>query len=138
MKSPFSRLQMYTITATMPFKDVYWRLFAVFTMERPVRNLTIADLASKLTVSGDKLTTRFGGIANRDANREALRHIIGIEKWGQKRLKVFLGYPYERDEYEGYRPPASYSWNDLRDAFAETRRDTVSLARQINQQGGAE
>lgn len=103
-------------------------------LERPVRKRSIAELAAQLSTSGDALSTRFGGIVNRDANREALRHIIGIERWSQQRLKVFLGYPFEQDEYNEYRPTENYSWNDLRDYFGEVRRETVSLARQIDQQ----
>ena len=114
----------------MTLKEAFWRLV----LERPVRNASMADLAAKLSSSGDVLITRFGGIVNRDANREALRHIIGIERWAQQRLKVFLGYPFQQDEYDGYRPSDAHSWNDLRDLFAEVRRDTVSIARQIDQQ----
>jgi len=105
-----------------------------FLLERPVRKMSVADLTAQLSTSGDTLMTRFGGIVNRDANREALRHIIGIERWSQQRLKVFLGYPFQLDEYDGYRPNDHHSWNDLRDLFAEVRRDTVSIARQIDQQ----
>ena len=105
-----------------------------FVLERPVRKASVAELVARLTASGAALNTRFGGIVNRDANREALRHIIGIERWSQQRLKVFLGYPFQQDEYDGYRPSDHHSWNDLRDLFAEVRRDTVSIGRQIDQQ----
>lgn len=113
-------------------------MFGVFRelfVERPARKTSLNELSEKLTASGQALVTRFGGIANRDANREALRHIIGIERWAQQRLKVFLGERYAADEYDGYRPPDHYTWNDLRDDFNQTRAETAVLAQQLAQQG---
>ena len=104
-----------------------------FLVERPARKASINELADKLSVSGQALSIRFGGIANRDANREALRHIIGLERWGQRRLRVFLGEPFVRDEHDGYRPSENFSWNDLREDFNQARAETVTLAEQLKQ-----
>jgi hypothetical protein len=119
----------------MAIRDVLLSVFRDLFVERPARKTSIKELSDKLSASGQTLSTRFGGIANRDANREALRHIIGIERWAQQRLRMFLGEPYARDEHDGYRPPDMYSWNDLRDDFNQIRTETVGLAEQLMQQG---
>jgi hypothetical protein len=118
----------------MAIRDVLFNVFRDLLIERPVRSISLQELSNQLSASGQTLATRYGGIANRDANREALRHIIGIERWGQQRLRAFLGQPFVRDEYEGYRPSESFSWNDLRDDFNQARAETVSLTEQLIQQ----
>lgn len=118
----------------MVLRDVLFSVFRDLFVERPASGASLQELSDKLSTSGQTLSTRFGGIANRDANREALRHIIGIERWAQHRLRMFLGEPFLRDEYDGYRPPEAFSWNDLRDDFNQTRNETVALAEQLKQQ----
>ena len=117
----------------MAIRDILFSVLREFLVERPARKASINELADKLSVSGQALSIRFGGIANRDANREALRHIIGLERWGQRRLRVFLGEPFVRDEYDGYRPSENFSWNDLREDFSQARAETVTLAEQLMQ-----
>ena len=117
----------------MALRDVLFSVFRDLFVERPARTASLQELSNKLLASGQTLSTRFGGIANRDANREALRHIIGIERWAQHRLRMFLGEPFVRDEYDSYCPPDSFSWNDLRDDFNQARAETLALAEQLSQ-----
>jgi hypothetical protein len=97
--------------------------------ERQAKGRSLDELAEALERSGATLTVRFGRAADTPRNREALNHIVGIERWGQRRLRVPLGEPLLMDSYRGYRLPDSTSMDNLVQAFADTRRDTVNLAR---------
>ena len=62
-----------------------------------------------------------------------LSHIIGIERWGQSRLRVFLGEPFTQDEYNGYRPARDVPWDELVGQFSATRSETIALARALDE-----
>ena len=100
-------------------------------IKRPAAKLSLGDLASKLEDSGKVLEGRYGAALDSEKNRQTLRHVTGMERWGQRRLEVFLGKDMVTDEYDGYQPSANASWRDLKLAFANTRRNTVALARQL-------
>jgi hypothetical protein len=100
-------------------------------LERPAQKLTLDELAAQLESSGAKLAQHYVAGADAESNREHLRHIIGIERWGQGRLKVFLGAPLEMDDYDGYLPADDLGWTALQDEFTTTREKTVALAREL-------
>ncbi len=100
-------------------------------IKRPAAKLSLSDLASKLEESGTVLERRYGAALDSEKNRQTLRHITGMERWGQRRLETFLGKEVVTDEYDDYQPSANASWRDLKLAFANTRRGTVALARQL-------
>ena len=104
--------------------------------ERQAGQRSFAELAEALEDSGEKLRARLASVPDTPANREALNHIIGIERWGQRRLRVGLGEPFVSDGYRGYRLPENTALDDLRRAFAETRQQTVALARALAAAGG--
>lgn len=108
------------------------KVFSNVAVKRPARKLTLEELATKLEESGKDLESRYGAALDTPANREKVRHVIGIERWGQRRLEAFLGKESVDDQYDSYQPSASASWRDLKLAFANTRRKTVELARQID------
>lgn len=58
---------------------------------------------------------------------EAARHIIGIEGWGQRRLKVALGEPLQMDSYHRYRPSEARSTTELSLQFSKLRMNTCGL-----------
>ena len=60
-----------------------------------------------------------------------LRHIAGIERWGQSRLRVFVGAPFVRDEYDGYQPGTTLSLDEQRAFFRTTRQETIALAQTL-------
>ncbi len=68
---------------------------------------------------------------NAEFAQPLLRHITGIERWGQSRLRAFLGAPLVRDEYDDYRPGKELDLDGQRSAFRETRDETIELVRQI-------
>ncbi len=107
------------------------KVFSKVAVKRPAGKLSLADLATRLEEAGKNLEIRYGAALDTPTNREKVRHIVGIERWGQRRLEGFLGKEAADDEYDGYQPSASASWRDLKLAFANTRRRTVEMARQL-------
>ena len=98
-------------------------------LERPVRNIPSAEMAKQLQSSGEQFMTKLAACPDTAQNRTRLSHLIGIERWGQQRLKVALGREtFVQDEYDGYRPAETLGWEELKEGFRETRRETVVLA----------
>lgn len=109
-------------------------------IELPVHKQSYARLAQALEADAESLIARFAAAADTSENRHQLRHIIGLERWGQRRLRTALGEPPVSDEMDDYMPERGMSLADLCAAFAATRRETVVLARQLEARGidGAE
>jgi len=105
--------------------------FAGLFFERPARGLSLAELADRLERDGRKLERSFAAAEGSDRHRIVLDHIIGIEGWGQNRLRVALGTPLTMDEYDPYRPDSGLGWSSLQDAFQATRQQSVALAREL-------
>ena len=51
-------------------------------VERPVRKLTLAELVTRLETSDQQVERRIAMARDTPANRERVRHIVGIERWG--------------------------------------------------------
>lgn len=103
--------------------------------ERHARGKTLDELAGELEASGASLGARFAKAPDTGMNREAIAHWVGIERWGQRRLRVALGEPLEMDAYHPYRPDKEQGMAHLRDAFAETRAGTLALIRELQAAG---
>lgn len=98
-------------------------------VERPGRKVPLAAWAQKLAESGEAISTRVATVQTPQA-ATVLRHITGIERWGQRRLQVALGEPLLQDEYDGYQP-ATADLATLREEFRTTRQATVALAQKL-------
>jgi hypothetical protein len=103
--------------------------------ERNARGKSYADLQRALLKTGETVRGRFAMSGDTPAHREAGQHIIGIESWGQSRLRVGLGEPLLNDEYDGYRPDAGMDLPALTQSFAETRTETVEIAKELESAG---
>ncbi|WP_027481797.1 hypothetical protein [Deinococcus pimensis] len=101
-------------------------------LEKPTNGRRYAELADELHVSGERAALRLERLKDGVAAREAARHVIGIERWGQRRLLVALGEPFERDEHHPYKPPRDAALPELVSTFRETRAGTVDLARRLS------
>ena len=99
--------------------------------ERRGRQRSLDDAAGDLEASGARLDAHLAGKPDTPANREAVAHCVGIERWGQRRLRVAHGEPFVLDAYHGYRPDTADGIEALRAAMAETRAATVALAREL-------
>jgi hypothetical protein len=102
-------------------------------LERPARHQGLAAQIAGLERAGRKLEARLYNAAGTAKDREVLRHIIGIERWGQRRLEgVAAGAASAAavsDAHQPYGPAAETSWDALIEAFVATRAQTVRLAR---------
>jgi hypothetical protein len=106
--------------------------------QRPGDKAGMGKLIYELTINGKTLVACVREAEGNLGQEEVLRHIIGIERWGQRRLKVALGEKFVEDEYNPYRPPNSHNWQHLIEDFQETRAETIRLAKEIQHKGTAE
>lgn len=114
-------------------KDDVKGLFVAQVLERPAARMSYTDLAQGLERGGMLLAQRAARAADSDANRAVLTHIIGMERWGQSRLRAALGQTrLTRDEHHPYKPGAGVSLRELRELLSQTRSRTVDLARQLH------
>lgn len=110
-------------------------LFRSTIAERQANAKGFDELAAELEASGRDLDARLDGAPDSAANREAIAHWVGIERWGQRRLRVPLGEPFVLDAYHGYRPDTEAGVQELRRTMAQTRRETVALAHRVKEAG---
>ena len=115
----------------MRIRDAFIGQIANLILERPGRKQTVREWANALQTSGAAIEARAAAAADAARAANALRHITGIEAWGQSRLRVFLGAPLHMDEYESYAPSADFDLTAQVAAFAATRAATVALAQQL-------
>lgn len=104
-------------------------------IERTAGKCSLSELAARLEESGRQIEQRFAAAGDTPASREKLHHTVGIERWGQSRLRVALGEELHLDEYDGYRPAPDQGWAELLALFQRTRQETVGLAHQLEQAG---
>ena len=103
--------------------------------ERAARGKGLAQLAAELEASGTVMDTRLARAGDTPGHRDAIAHWVGIERWGQRRLRVALGEPFVEDGHRPYRPDEDAGVEALRRAFAQTRAETVALARRLVEAG---
>jgi len=103
--------------------------------ERRARGKSFDDLAAILEEAWPPLETHLAGKPDTAMNREAIAHCVGIERWGQSRLRVGLGEPLTMDAYHPYRPDLQDGVDALAGAMKTTRQDTIALAHQLAEQG---
>lgn len=95
------------------------------------KGTSLEDVAAELEASGKRATQQLIERLPSEKNYEILSHLIGIERWGQSRLKVAMGEPLNMEEYDRHRPAIGQSWNQLQDAFNATREQTIELAEKL-------
>jgi hypothetical protein len=115
------------------------RFFLQVFVERPARRLGAEGLIPRLDAAREAVPALLAGADDASA-RAQLRHVIGIERWGQRRLRVALGdVAFEADAHQPYLPPEDEALPALLDRFGAVRADTVALARRVADEGrGAE
>lgn len=101
-------------------------------LEFLVRNKAISELTAELEVSGKEIIQRISHAqVGSEVNQAKMRHIIGIERWGQSRLRGFLGGTPVDDEYDDYCPDIGPDLAELIELFKEARTKNVHLGIQI-------
>ena len=110
-----------------------FRLGAYFLLRRPTKHIPFAELIETCQQKGIELEQAYVDKLDNEKNKRIMSHIIGIEKWGQRRLQVALGEPLLANEYLDYRPARAVPFPELCEQFPAVRAATITLANQIAQ-----
>lgn len=103
-------------------------------LELPARVIGMEGLLNHLENSRLAFQKRMQSLSGRPNNQKILAHIIGIERWGQRRIRVALGELQIDDEYDPYLPPEQ-DWQFLQEAFLTTRQATIGLGKSLRMAG---
>ena len=103
--------------------------------ERAARGKGFDRLAAELEASAARMDVRLASASDTSGHRDAIAHWVGIERWGQRRLRVALGEPFVEDGHHPYRPDEAAGVAALRRDFAETRAETVALVGRLREAG---
>ena len=114
-------------------REMLFHFGAQVALERPKRSLD--QHALRLEQGGKEIEAALKAATGSERNCKLLSHVIGIERWGQRRLQTALGEPLVMDEYDGYRPPRDRDWTGLLADFRQTRQETLALVRKLEQAG---
>lgn len=121
----------------MALADLLRKPIVNLLLVRPGRKRSYTEWAQKLGQDGETILQRLAPKQTPKASA-TVRHMIGIERWGQRRLRVALGEPVIHDEYDGYQPEAAADWATLLETFRTTRQETVRLTQQLATSPGSD
>ncbi len=103
--------------------------------ERPWQPADYAALQLLLRQGGTTVVNGIHQASDIPANRDLIRHIIGIECWAQQRLRaVMSGQPYSA-EYDALQPESTLPIHELATMMASTRDQSITLLLQLQQAG---
>jgi hypothetical protein len=114
------------------FKDRIMSAAADLIIERPAKNKSVQEFVQGLEKNRDAILARIRKVPNTPRNHSVITHIIGIERWAQRRIKCALGEAFVKDEYNPYRPPKDVAWDALPKLFEDTRRETIALVQKLS------
>ena len=117
----------------MGLRDTLTGAVSGLLLEQPLKNKDMAEIAQELDLAGGRLKHTFAGAKDNPDNRRLLSHIVGMERWGQSRLRVLLGAPLLHDEYDSYQPAADLPLDEQIATFHATRQETVALTRTLEE-----
>lgn len=118
----------------MTLRSNLLQFIAGLVFERPVRRLTTDQIRQRLTTGGDTVVTAMRATRDTDAHQRVATHIIGIERWGQARIRELLTGTHIVEEYDHYRP-ANASMAQLAETMVHTRAETLALLDQLSTAG---
>lgn len=118
----------------MKLKRRLWNLGAQFVLERPARVRGFKEFEDMFVHTGRELADQYATAQDTDDTRRIISHVIGIERWGQQRLKVAFGETFNAEEYTNYRPPREATLESLQFDFNDTRAATIDLIRRMQEQ----
>ncbi len=110
----------------MKLRDLALRLAKPFLIEGPARERSLNELKLLFYQTTEPIEGRFYKSKTPQAE-EIFRHIIGIERWGQRRLQVAFGAPLLEDVHHTYKPPEGLDKYQLLREFRNTRLQTIEL-----------
>ena len=106
-----------------------------FASERDAKGASYEDLLERLDKNEEESLPHFASAADTIINRARAAHIIGIERWGQSRLRTLLGELLVMDEYDGYAPSTDLTTSELAAEFTRTRAATKALVQELQGNG---
>lgn len=118
----------------MTLRSRFLHLIAGLVFERPVRRLTVEQLRQRLSNGGTTVVTAMRATSDTDAHQRVATHIIGIERWGQARMRELLTGTHIVEEYDHYRP-ANASMAQLAETMTTTRAETIAILDQLSAAG---
>jgi hypothetical protein len=104
-------------------------------IRRSAAKHSLEEWQTQLAASGEAVFGRFQASSDGEKQQKFGRHIIGIERWSQSRLRVFLGEPFVAEEYDNYAPETGLTASALGQLFNETRQETIALAQKLQEAG---
>jgi len=104
-------------------------------IEQPGRSKSLIEWKATLATNGAAIDQRAATAKDAVQVSKVLRHIAGIERWGQRRLQILLGAPLIHDEYDDYQPGTTLTLAEQREFFRQTRADTLALVDQLQAAG---
>jgi hypothetical protein len=109
-----------------------------FVISRSAAKFSMDELQTRLKLSSAEVAERIGKASDTPTNHGLASHLIGIERWGQRRLRSVLGEALEMGEYDQDRPNSDIPLKNLRDLFVETRQQTLALIKELKKVPGIE
>ncbi len=114
----------------MKLREQVLRLAKPILFEWPGNKMSLDEHITALVRATVPIENRIRKARTPEAE-EIIRHIIGIERWGQNRLQVAFGNRLVMDDHHGYKPPPGLSKNALLVEFRNTRVKTIELAHNL-------
>lgn len=111
-------------------RDQVMKLVKPVFIEWPASQRRLNDLREAFINTIEPVEARIRKAQSPEAE-QIIRHIIGMERWGQNRLRVALGNPLVMDEHHAYKPPQGLSKDHLLVEFRKTRLQTLELIEQL-------
>jgi hypothetical protein len=103
--------------------------------ERPWQSIDYTTLHRLLEQSGTTVVAGIHQANDTSANRDLIRHIIGIECWAQQRLSSLVNTQAYSAEYDALQPAATLTLAELADLMASTRAQSCAILQQLQQTG---
>lgn len=109
-----------------------------FFLELQVANRSYDQVAQQLQSSQKSVSDRIFNASEKHNNHKLARHIVGMERWGQHRLRCALGEPLVMDDVDGYILKESHSGGHIAQDFDIARRETLALVQVLSSTAGIE
>lgn len=105
-------------------------------VRRKARGKSVDEVIRSLETSlADVIRPRIERVSDTPANREAVNHWIGIERWSLSRVRVALGERFVEGTYHPFRVPEGATLHELQAEFVKARAETVELAHALRSDG---
>ena len=111
------------------------KIFRVMLIDRKAKNLSMDALFNQMKDGKIQVQQNHRMAIDNPRNRELMAHVIGMERWGQSRLRTLLDEPLVLEEYDGYRPADSLDMPALGETFESARQHTLALVEELQNAG---